>query len=389
MSPASTSVPVTAVVPFAVAVFVALITGFLISSVGVSFTVALFIIEPSAPSSTTTLNVTVASPAMSASPSAPFVAASTFTSIPFTKSSAVSSLFAIPSTTMLPATKLVPSGIVSLIIAFPLAYPLLYAVIVYSISSPTTTADLFDVFSDVIIGSWYSVSVSGVSSPFTVATFLIVSPLSKSPTVTSKLTVVSPATSPTLAGTSTSIPFAKSSAVCSVTVPFTFMLPLTNVVPSGIVSATVAFPATSPVFVTVIVYVIVSPAFTSVLSATLLALITGFLTSSVGLSFTYALLDIVPVAPLFTVTWNVTVVVPAFSPNLAGTFTSIPLAKSSAVNSLFATPATTMLPSTNVVFSGIVSFTFIVPGTIPVFVALIVYVITSPDCTAVLSAVFS
>ena len=105
------------------------------------------------------------------------------------------------------------------------------------------------------------------------------------------------------------------------------------------------------------------------------------------MSFTYALLDIVPVAPLFTVTWNVTVVVPAFSPNLAGTFTSIPLAKSSAVNSLFATPATTMLPSTNVVFSGIVSFTIAVPSAEPLFVTVIVYVIVSSSTTAVLSAV--
>ena len=207
VSPCSTTVVFVDVTPLAVAVFVALITGFLISSVGVSFTVALFIIEPSAPSSTTTLNVTVASPAISASPSTPFVAASTFTSIPFAKSSAVNSGFATPSTTILPSTNLVPSGIVSLIIAFPSAYPLLYAVIVYSISSLTTTAVLFDVFSDVIIGSWYSVSVSGVFLSFTVATFLIVAPLSKSPTVTSKLTVVSP-----FALTSTGIPSFKSLA---------------------------------------------------------------------------------------------------------------------------------------------------------------------------------
>ena len=134
--------------------------------------------------------------------------------------------------------------------------------------------------------------------------------MSKSPTVTSKLTVVSPATSPTLAGTSTSIPFAKSSAVCSVTAPFTFMLSLTNVVPSGIVSATVAFPATSPVFVTVIVYVIVSPASTSVpvtavvpfAVAVFVALITGFLISSVGVSFTVALLYIEPSAHSYTTT---------------------------------------------------------------------------------------
>ena len=165
------------------------------------------------------------------------------------------------------------------------------------------------------------------------------------------------------------------------------MLPSTNVVPSGISSVTVALPATSPVFVTVIVYVIVSPSSTSVLFATLLAFITGFLTSSVGVSFTYALLDIVPVAPLFTVTWNVTIVFPAVSSDFAGTLTFIPFAKLSAVSSGLSAPSTTILSSTNVVFVGIVSFTIAVPSAEPLFVTVIVYVIVSPSTTAVLSAV--
>ena len=41
--------------------------------------------------------------------------------------------------------------------------------------------------------------------------------------------------------------------------PFTFILPFTNVVPSGTVSFTFTSFATSPSFLTVIVYVIFSP----------------------------------------------------------------------------------------------------------------------------------
>ena len=295
---------------------------------------------------------------MSASPSAPFVADSTFTSIPFAKSSAVNSGFATSSTTILPATKLVPSGIVSFIIAFPSAYPLLYTVIVYSISSPTTTADLFDVFSDVIIGSWYSVSVSGVSLSFTVATFLIVSPLFKLPTVTSKLTVVVP-----FASTSTFIPSANCSAVYSVASLFTFILPSTKVVPSGIVSATIAFPSTSPVFVTVIVYVIVSPCFTSVpvtdvfpfTVAVFVALIigvcvSGFSSSPVSSPFTVALFIIAPLAFSFTTTVNVTV---AVSPALSST--EIPCVNSAVVYALSELLTVTIAFSLKCVPSGALS----------------------------------
>ena len=106
--------------------------------------------------------------------------------------------------------------------------------------------------------------------------FLIVLLVSSSPTlstVTSKLTLASPGaisiTSPSapwatsLAGTLTSIPFARSSAVLLVSsCPFTLMLPSTNVVPSGITSFTVTFPAKSPLFSNLIVYVIFSPSTT-------------------------------------------------------------------------------------------------------------------------------
>ena len=115
---------------------------------------------------------------------------------------------------------------------------------------------------------------------------------------------------------------------------------------------------------------------------------TGFVGSSLSpsSSFTYAVLDIEPVAFSFTVTWNVTVVVPAVSPDLAGTFTSIPLSKLSAVYEVSAS-FTFILPSTNVVFVGISSLTITVPSAEPLFVTVIVYVIVSPSTTAVLSAV--
>ena len=119
------------------------------------------------------------------------------------------------------------------------------------------------------------------------------------------------------------------------------MLSATNSVPVGIVSATVAVPATSSVFVNVIVYVIMSPtstfpfAFSFIVPSAFLivadfrAVITGVTTgvvcSSSSSSFTYAVLDIEPVAPSFTVTVNVIVAVPAVSPSCAGTVSSTPL----------------------------------------------------------------
>ena len=71
------------------------------------------------------------------------------------------------------------------------------------------------------------------------------------------------------------------------------MLLAINSVPSGIVSFTIAVPNTLSVdvFVKVIVYVIISPTFAVVaffpsIVAVLLAVITGFFTSFVGVSST-------------------------------------------------------------------------------------------------------
>ena len=74
---------------------------------------------------------------------------------------------------MLPSTNFVPAGTVSFITAVPAAAPLFVAVIVYSICSPTATAVLFAVFSELITGSWSVVSVSSVDSSFTFAWFFL------------------------------------------------------------------------------------------------------------------------------------------------------------------------------------------------------------------------
>ena len=101
-------------------------------------------------------------------------------------------------------------------------------------------------------------------------------------------------------------------------------------------------------------------------------------TSSVGVSspsssvYVATFLIVFPLFKSFTVTWNSTVV---SSPT--GTFTFIPWLKFSCVNSAFDSPPTFILPSTNVVPSGIVSFTVVVPSALPSFLIVIVYFIES------------
>ena len=112
-----------------------------------------------------------------------------------------------------------------------------------------TTFGLFTVFVTVFVSTsfTFAVFVMSFSNRFSSNVF----------TVTSKLKVVVPS-----AGTSTSIPFVKSFSIYSVSPSFTFMLDGTNVVPAGIWSFIVAFPAKYPVLFTVTVYVITSPSTT-------------------------------------------------------------------------------------------------------------------------------
>ena len=114
-----------------------------------------------------------------------------------------------------------------------------------------------------ITGSTYLCIVSFVGVSFTVALFFISCPSSLLFTVTSKLTVPVPTSSPTFAGTVTCIPPSRSASSRSVLPsPFTFIDSALNVVPSGISSFTVISAGAVPSFVRFIVYIIVSPAFT-------------------------------------------------------------------------------------------------------------------------------
>ena len=61
--------------------------------------------------------------------------------------------------------------------------------------------------------------------------------------------------------------------------------------------------------------------------------------------------------------------------------TSIPVVVKSANSYVSCEPSTTILPSTNVVPVGIVSFTIAVSGAVPSFLTVIVYVISSPAST--------
>ena len=127
----------------------------------------------------------------------------------------------------------------------------------YSIFSPAFTV-LLAVLLIVISGVLNVVSVVFVSSSFTVAVLDIISPSVKSPTVTANDTVAFP-----FAGTVTVIPFPFSSLILCVVVPFlslTVTSPLFAIVTFvGTLSFTTAVPSALPSFVTVIVYVIVSP----------------------------------------------------------------------------------------------------------------------------------
>ena len=154
-----------------------------------------------------------------------------------------------------------------------------------------------------------------------------------------------------------------------------------------------------------IVYVISSPSFTvspssalAVLlnfrSAFFISVVVSFVGSSLsswssgssGVLSTVAVFSIVPskMSPsnLFTVTSKLSSVFPGVSAfSLAGTSRRIPLPKSASPSSVLASPFIFMLPSTNVVPAGIVSFTNISVPSSPVFSATILYVIFSFSTT--------
>ena len=160
------------------------------------------------------------------------------------------------------------------------------------------------------------------------------------------------------------------------------MLFSTKLVPVGITSFTVTLFAKSPVFVTVIVYVIVSPSNTyptsgcsivAVLFASIIASTYLCSTSFVGSSSIVATFLICVLLPKsFTVTVNSTVL-----SSFASNSSFIPVVVKSSNWYVSLEPSTFMLPSVNVVPSGISSLTVTVSGAVPSFVNVITYVIGS------------
>ncbi len=172
----------------------------------------------------------------------------------------------------------------------------------------------------------------------------------------------------------TSIPLFNSCSVYSLSSPVKVMFP-TNVVPAGTWSATFTVPFPSPLFVDVNLYVIVSnscnTSFEAILSFTVVIFATFVSTSSVSSSPTVAIFLTVLTTSLLFSLFITTIKLTVEAPPFFVTFIVIPLAKSSAVY-VESSPFTLMLPSTNVVPVGIVSFTIVAPSSFPLFVAVIV-----------------
>ena len=165
--------------------------------------------------------------------------------------------------------------------------------------------------------------------------FSIVASLSKSFTVTLNSTLLLSSGLNVI-----SIPVSVNSVnVFPLLAPSILMLSGTNVVPVGMLSVTFAVAGAVPSFVTVIVYVISSPASTvsplggtDVFCAFTSALFTMFVVSFVFSPSTVALFTISALysspGNVFTVTWKLIVVFPTPLSVFACTLTCIPFAKS-------------------------------------------------------------
>ena len=210
---------------------------------------------------TVTSNVTVTSPF-----------AGTFTVIPSLKFCSVYCVVSLLTTTYVPSLYVVPSGVLSFTTAVPVAEPVFSTVIVYFSVSPTFAVSALTSLFVLITGVSTDGFSSSVGVPSSTVALFIIEPSTPSFTVTVNVTVtVFPA------GTVTLIPLFNSSSeyffpswLLTVT-PFSAL----NVVPSGLLSATFTSPSTIPLFVSLIVYVNVSPTFTEPLSAVFSDEITG------------------------------------------------------------------------------------------------------------------
>ena len=179
--------------------------------------------------------------------------------------SSIFPVYGTPSIFKLSVTYVVPVGIVSCALTCVGAVPLLLSkFIVYVIISSFFTFEPSGGFADFVnfksalftmLETWF------VKFPSTVAWFVIVFVKfvpCNSFTITSNDTVTFP-----LFGTSTFIPLFKLfSSYSGFETPFSFMLPFTKLVPSGVWSTTETVFPKSPSFIISIVYVIFSPSTT-------------------------------------------------------------------------------------------------------------------------------
>ena len=215
-----------------------------------------------------------------------------------------------------------------------------------------------------------------VGTPPTVATFSIFPLISFTSTI-NVLSIVS------LAPNSTFHEICFLLSVVVVIFPLSVTELSINSVPAGTVSSIVVFPDTSPVFVAVIVYFILSPnfatsrpSFTSTLSLStilldFLAFIIDVFSSLLSLPLTIAAFDIVPIAFSLTFTVNLTSI-DSFAGTVTIHFNPITTSFSNIVVPEFCASSI----ETKVVCSGILSVISIFFNSCsPLFVTLIVYVI--------------
>ena len=298
--------------------------------------------------------------------------AATSTVIPLFKSASV--YFPFPSTLILLATNVVPSGTVSSNTTEPFPFPVFVAVNVYLITSNSCNVAPASSWLPFLIPTLVFVVVM-------FATFVSTSSVGLFPSITAlfvtdvfvSLLIV------TLNETSAVFPAFTSTSV-HVIVPLDstplFVIDFsTNVVPAGISSVTVTVPVAFPLFVNVIVYVNVSPTFASALSTSFLPVIfiIPVSVSSVVFPLTIAEFFIVPFSAL-TLTVNSTFSV---SPGSTVTLQVNFFVFSSSLLSLFS----------NTVPSGTLSYIIAFATLSPLFFTLIVYVSVSPIFTLSLSTV--
>ena len=244
-------------------------------------------------------------------------------------------------------------------------------------------------------------STSSVSFPPTVATFVILFSVRSSKLSTITINVLdtdSPAGTVTFFHSNLVL----FSEIIAPSAEFSF-----NIVPVGTLSLIVVTPSTSPVFVTLIVYVISSPILATstllpslVISLVLLLVIIAVFSSLLSSPFAIATFEIVPVVGTSAISpssISTNIILFTFTVNLTNTEFASSFSLCPGTDTIHFTPTTssfspiTVFPfimlnasskDTKVVFSGILSvISILFKSFSPLFVTLIVYVMFSPAYT--------